>query len=222
MIRQFSHWLEFNGLDWERRRIIYELLRNTCNYIFKEKKKLNSLFHAQCLVVRISLLVALQVPVQEKWPTPSLRLDYGCNTRFGGTVIHLSHVKMSSFSAKAGDQNQTFQSWLLLLNVAAWMCSMTKMDNRKGHSGMTIGGDLLVLTSRVSTLNSSRTFQGWSVISYRNHCISWLSWLLTEFLTASLLWVTWLNHCWHPVMFRVSHYSIKENREIKRWMAVSH
>ena len=46
----------------------------------------------------------------------------GCNTRFGGTgLLHLVRVKMSSFSAKAGDQNQTFQSRLLLLNVAAWM-----------------------------------------------------------------------------------------------------
>lgn len=35
MIRQFSHWLEFNGLDWERRAMaLYELLRNTCTYIF--------------------------------------------------------------------------------------------------------------------------------------------------------------------------------------------
>ena len=85
----------------------------------------------------------------------------GCNTRFGGTgSLHLVRVKMSSFSAKVGDQNQTFQSRLLLLNVAAWMCSMTKMDTGRGHSGMTVGGDLLVFNFTASTLNSSRTFPG--------------------------------------------------------------
>ena len=147
----------------------------------------------------------------------------GCSTRFGGTwSLHLVRVKMSSFSAKVGDQNQTFQFQLLLLNVAAWMCSMTNMDTGRGHSGMTVGGDLLVFnfTGIYFKLqqNLSRDDQ---LVFLQKSGISWLSWLLTEFLAASLLWVTWLNHCWHPVMFRVSHYSIKENRE-RRWMAVSH
>lgn len=147
MVRQFSHWLEFNGLDWETRRIIYELLRNTCNYIFekKEKKETTASFMPSSWLSESHSWQSCKSQFRREAPLLASDLFTGCNTRFGGTgSLHLVRVKMSSFSAKVGDQNQTFQSRLLLLNVAAWMCSMTKMDTGRGHSGMTLGGDLLV------------------------------------------------------------------------------